>query len=316
MTPDTAFLLRTRSLLEGADERPRVLRPGTVRRARLVRRLVGCRDRPVALITAPAGYGKTTLLAEWELRDARPFTWSAADDADGALLAVQAAVSAGAPRVIVLDEAERVASGDLRRLLAVAGDLPPGAMLALASRAVLAEPAGRLRAQRLLLELGPADLAMTHLEAARMLAAAELTLDEDQVARLLARTEGWPAALSLAATSLEGVVDVDRAIAGFSGADRILADYLQCDLLARLTPSERTLLRRGSILSRLSGPLCDAVLGVHGSGATLRSLMRAGLPLTPLDRCDLAYRQHPLLASMLSAELMRVEPELAPSLHR
>src|SRR4051794_33441378 len=273
MAPDTAFLLRTRSLLEGADDRPQVLRPGTVRRARLVRRLAGCRDRPVALITAPAGYGKTTLLAEWELRDARPFTGSPADDADAALLAVQAAVSAGAPRVIVLDEAERVASGDLRRLLAVAGDLPPGAMLAIGSRACLDEPAGRLRAQRLLLELGPADLAMTHLEAARMLAAAELTLDEDQVARLLARTEGWPAALSLAATSLEGVVDVDRAIAGFSGADRILADYLQCDLLARLTPSERTLLRRCSILSRLSGPLCDAVLGVHGSGAMLRSLM-------------------------------------------
>src|SRR3954469_7761654 len=134
MTPDTAFLLRTRSLLEGTDERPRVLRPGTVRRARLVRRLGGCRDRPVAIITAPAGYGKTTLLAEWELRDARPFTWLAGGDADAAWLAVRAAASAGSPRVIVLDEADRVPSGDLRRLLAVAGDLPPGAMLALGSR--------------------------------------------------------------------------------------------------------------------------------------------------------------------------------------
>ena len=136
------------------------------------------------------------------------------------------------------------------------------------------------------------------------------------MARLLSRTEGWPAALSLAATALEGVPDADRAIAAFSGADRIVADYLDCDLLARLTRSERALLRRSSILSRLSGSLCDAVLGVHGSGATLRKLMRAGLPLTPLDRCDESYRQHPLLASMLRAELTRVEPELAPALHR
>src|SRR4051812_23846625 len=316
MTPDTAFLLRTRSLLDDAADRPRVLRPGTVRRARLVRRLVGCRDRPVAIVTAPAGYGKTTLLADWELRDERPFTWLADGDADAALLAVHAAASIGAPRVIVLDEADRVPSKDLPRLLAAAGDLPPGALLALGSRAFPDEPTGRLRAQRLLLELGPIDLAMTHLEAGRMLAAATLTLSEDQLARLLVRTEGWPAALSLAATALEGVEDIDRAIAGFSGADRIVADYLQCDLLVRLTPSERRLLRRSSVLTRLSGPLCDAVLDVHGSGATLRSLMRAGLPLTPLDRCDRAYRQHPLLASMLSAELMRVEPELAPSLHR
>src|SRR3954465_15772379 len=103
MTPDTAFLLRTRSLLDDAADRPRVLRPGTVRRTRLVRRLVGCRDRPVAIVTAPAGYGKTTLLADWELRDERPFTWLADGDADAALLAVHAAASIGAPRVIVLD---------------------------------------------------------------------------------------------------------------------------------------------------------------------------------------------------------------------
>src|SRR3954451_11948408 len=137
MTPETAFVLRTRSPLEGVGNRPRVLRPGTVRRARLVRRLAGCRDRPVAILTAPAGYGKTTLLADWELRDERSFTWLADGDGDAALVAVQAAVTAGAPRVIVLDEDDPVASGALRRLLAAAGALPPGALLALGSRGSL-----------------------------------------------------------------------------------------------------------------------------------------------------------------------------------
>ena len=189
-------------------------------------------------------------------------------------------------------------------------------MLALGSRAYLAEPTGRLRAHGLLLELGPGELSLTHLEAARLAASAGLALNDDQLTRLLTRIEGWPAALSLAATALKDAHDVDRAIAAFDGDDRIVADYLECDLLARLTRSERTLLRRCSVLSCLSGPACDAVLEVHGSGATLRSLLRMGLPLIPLDRCDNAFRQHPLLASMLRAELMRAEPELAPALQR
>ncbi|HEY6888939.1 MAG TPA: hypothetical protein VI300_14200, partial [Solirubrobacter sp.] len=316
ITPETAFMVHARPLPAGAGERPPRLRPSTVPRARLVRPLVACRDRPVAIITAPAGYGKTTLLAQWALRDQRPFTWVAGGDAAAAMHAIETAVNTPAPRVIVLDEADRIRSADLRRILDGARELPTGAVLALGSRACLDEPTGRLRAHGLLLELGPEELSLTHLEAARMVASAGLALSDDQLTRLLARTEGWPAALSLAATALEDADDVDRAIAAFDGDDRIVADYLQCDLLARLTWSERALLRRCSVLSRLSGPACDAVLGVHGSGATLRSLMRMGLPLTPLDRCDRAFRQHPLLASMLRAELTRAEPELAPALHR
>src|SRR5215218_5386308 len=74
MSPETAFMLRPRSPLAGAPERAPVLRAGMVPRARLARRLLGCRERPVAIVTAPAGYGKTTLLADWARRDERPFT--------------------------------------------------------------------------------------------------------------------------------------------------------------------------------------------------------------------------------------------------
>src|SRR6478672_10829430 len=142
MTPETAFVLRTRLPLLGPAEQPPILRPGTVPRARLVRRLLACRDRPVVIISAPAGYGKTTLLAEWALRDERPFTWLACGDADAALLAIQTAACARVPQVIVLDEAGRVAPGELGRLLNAARDLPPGAVFALGSRAALDEPAG------------------------------------------------------------------------------------------------------------------------------------------------------------------------------
>ena len=107
-------------------------------------------------------------------------------------------LSAPAPRVIVLDEADRVAVGrsatDPRRR---AKPSRAGSMLALGSRAYLDEPTGRLRAHGLLLELGPDELSLTHLEAARMMASAGLALGDDQLSRLLARTEGWPAALSL-----------------------------------------------------------------------------------------------------------------------
>jgi LuxR family maltose regulon positive regulatory protein len=127
------------------------------------------------------------------------------------------------------------------------------------------------------------------------------------------RTEGWPAALYLAALAL---ADEPGAVEDFTGADRLVSDFLREEVLAELTDDQRAFLRRSSPLAHATGPLCDAVLDVQGSGETLRELAATGLPIEPLDREDTAFRYHPLLAAMLRAELLRVEPERAPVLHR
>jgi LuxR family maltose regulon positive regulatory protein len=293
-----------------------------VPRPRLVRRLTACHETPIAAIVAPAGYGKSTLLAEWAMRDDRPFAWVALDAlapdeavAD-ALRLVQEAAASPRPRVTIVDDAHLAPPAALRRLVTAAHRLPAGSVLALASRSRLGARTGWLRAHRLMLEITPDDLVMTRLEAAMLLDGAGLELDGRHVDQLLARTLGWPAALYLAALSVADQADADGAIAAFSGADRLVAEYLGDELLDGLSDEQRTFLRRSSVLPELSGPLCDAVLETAGSAEALEALERHGLPLTPLDRCDSMFAQHPLLAAMLHAELLRLEPELEAALHR
>ncbi|MFL5579027.1 MAG: LuxR C-terminal-related transcriptional regulator [Gemmatimonadaceae bacterium] len=297
---------------------PPPLRGGIVPRAHLLRRLTAARETPVVLIVGPPGYGKTTLAVEWSRRDERPFTWvSLGDDAsDAALRAVADARLCERPHVIVVDDAQRADADVTRRLLDTARRFPRGTALALLSRTVPGEPNARLRAHRLVLEISARDLAMTHLEAAMLFAAAGVRLTAEQVDRLVERTQGWPAALYLAAVAIAEQPDADVAIAGFGGADRIVADYLRDEVLAALGRDDQTFLRRTALLRELSGPLCDAVLDARGSAARLERLARTGAPLEPLDRCDVAFRHHPLVTAMLRAELTRLEPEIESRLHR
>ena len=131
------------------------------------------------------------------------------------------------------------------------------------------------------------------------------------------RTEGWPAGLYLAALSLREQPDSPpAAIARFGGDDRIVSDYVADTLLADLPPEQVAFLQRTSVLDRLSGPLCDAVLSQAGSAGTLRDLARANALVVRLDRTDEWYRYHGLLAQMLRAELRRREPQLEAELHR
>src|SRR5829696_4298999 len=128
-----------------------------------------------------------------------------------------------------------------------------------------------------------------------MLSMAGVELDPGELEVLLRHTEGWPAALYLAALSIRGGRDPHAVVAGFAG-DRLVADYLRDEILARLRGPALALMLRSSVLSRLSGPACDAVTGASGSGTTLRALSRAGVPLVPLDHRDAEFRLHPLLA--------------------
>ena len=261
-------------------------------------------------VAAPAGYGKTTVLRQWAERDPRRFTWLPPT------ACATACRPAGEPRVVVIDDAQLAPPDELRRLVDAAGEWRHGRVLALVARTAPGEALGRVRAHGLTFELTSRELAFTHLEAAHMLALAGLRLNENQVAALLRRTEGWPAALYLAALALADAADADAAIASFSGADQNVADYLRHELLADLPEAQQTLLRETSILTRLTGPLCDAVTGRSGTAADLHALARAGLPLAPLDRSGRAYRAHGLLRSLLRAELARRAPALVPVLHR
>jgi LuxR family maltose regulon positive regulatory protein len=295
------------------DVRPR-LQPGMVPRSRLVRSLVACRDTPIAAVVAPPGYGKTTLLVEWAMRDKRPFRWlSGASGADEAVALIDAAAG---PQVIVVDDAHLAPAAATRRLADAAAQLPSGAMVALAARRALAIRAGRLRAHRRLVEIGERELAMSRMEAAMLLDAAGLQLDAAEVDLLVDRTEGWPAPLYLAALALAEQPDVADAVAAFSGSDRLVSEYLDGDLLSGLTEDQRAFLRRTSVLTRLTGPLCDAMLGADESAAMLGELRHAGIPIEPVDRQNTTFRHHALLAAMLRAELRRMESELEPALHR
>jgi LuxR family transcriptional regulator, maltose regulon positive regulatory protein len=311
---------------------------GLVPRARLIRRLAEARDVPVVVVVAPAGYGKTTVLSEWAEQDPRPFAWirldAAHDDADTLIASVGDALGAAGqaatpadlaacvaaapdPFVLVLDDVDALRPSDAFEVLqAIAEAMPPGSQLALAARREPALAVGRLRAHRRVVELRRAELAMGRSEAAALLHAAGLRLHGDQLDALVSRTEGWPAGLYLAALSLRAQPDVRAALEHFAGDDCVVADYLRDELLASVREDQFAFLVRTSVLDTLSAPVCDAVLDLAGSGATLAGLARSGTLLVSLDRNGESYRHHALFADMLRAELRRSEPDLEPVLHR
>src|SRR3954452_18527763 len=280
--------------------------PALVRRPRLVDRLLESPTTPLVLVVAAAGFGKTTLLSEWEERDPRPFVWIGVDDA---LSEVEPAHA-----VVVLDDLPVL--DDPETVTSLLERMPAGSQVALASRTEPALPIGRLRAHRKLLEIRSPELAMTRSEAAALLSMAGVDLRSDQVETLMRRTEGWPAGLYLAALAIRDQTDADAALARFTGDDRLVADYLHDELLSQLPSDQLDFLRRTSVLDRLSGPLCDAVLERDDSGAALAALSRSNLLLMPVDRTGERYRYHSLLAGALRAELRRLEPERERELHR
>jgi LuxR family transcriptional regulator, maltose regulon positive regulatory protein len=330
---------------------PAPTRPGLVPRDNLLDWLEASAATPVIAMSAPAGYGKTALAVEWAKRDPRPFVWLSIDqhDNDPAVLLTYLAVgldrvepidpavlvalaSRGAsisqrvlprlgaalsskalPVVVVLDDVHLLQDQEGLDAVAVLVDhLPPGSQLVVTSRGEPPLPVARWRAEGRLAELGPGELAMSPVEAGSLLAAVRVELADGEVAELTRRTEGWPVALYLAALSIKAQPAAKRV--GLNGRERFLADYLQSELLAHLSPERVAFLTRTAVLDRLSGPLCDAVLGTTGSAAVLESLERSNLLVVPLDRQREWYRYHPLFRELLRGELERHEPELVGEL--
>ena len=220
--------------------------------------------------------------------------------------------------VLVLDDYHVIDASDVQDGMAFLLDhLPPWLHVVIASRADPALPLARWRARGELAEIRAAELRFTPDEAAAYLnETMGLQLTAQDVAALEARTEGWIAALQLAALSMQGRDDVAGFIAGFAGDDRYVVDYLAEEVLQRQPDRVQAFLLQTSILGRLSGPLCDAVTGQGGGKAMLEALDRGNLFLVPLDDRRRWYRYHHLFADVLQARLLDERPGQVPDLHR
>src|SRR5690242_5133615 len=331
-------------------------RRSLVARPRLSDRLSRGAESALTLVSAPAGFGKTTLLAEWlavAAADERSVAWLSLDqrDNDPALFwtYLVAALNTGVPGedavplqppqppneaglvallndlsaisndvVLVLDDYHVIDARDVQDgMTFLLEHLPPQIHLVIASRTDPPLPLVRLRGRGELAEIRAADLRFTAGEAAAYLnEVMGLALTVADVAALEGRTEGWIAALQLAALSMQGREDVTAFIDGFAGDDRYIVDFLAEEVLQRQPGHVQHFLLQTSILDRLSGPLCDAVTGQDGGKAKLTALERGNLFLVPLDDRRHWYRYHQLFADVLHARLRDEQPDDVPDLHR
>ncbi len=294
----------------------------------------------LVLLCAAAGCGKTTILARWAEEDPRPGAWLqlAADDDDPLVLlsylgealksvarvdarftrwlrlpaaplrerilpALCDALQEASPFLLVLDDAQLLTSDacwEIVELLLSA--LPPGAQLALASRAEPHLPLARLQAAGALLRLDSTDLAFDVGETATLLRLRGLEASEQIASELQAATEGWATGLQLALLAGRGRPPRDW-LDDVSGRRHDIARYLMSEVLERQRPGVRSFLLQTSILDRLSGDLCRAVTGKATAGAILRRLARDNVFLASLDESDEWYRFHHLFAELLRSEL-------------
>jgi LuxR family maltose regulon positive regulatory protein len=226
--------------------------------------------------------------------------------------------AAGSRLFLVLDDYHLVTSTACHQSLGFFLDhLPAGVHVVLSTRTDPPLPLAGMRAKGELAEIRVADLQFSDAEALALLnGAMGLALGAEDVERLTERTEGWAAGLYLAGLSLHGRQDTDAFIASFQGHHRHIADYLGAEVLERQPEHVRRFLLRTSVLARLSGPLCDAVLDAEGAAQQLEELERSNLFLVPLDDRREWYRYHHLFAQLLRLELARRDPTLVPLLHR
>jgi LuxR family maltose regulon positive regulatory protein len=322
--------------------------PRSVPRARLIERLdEGC-ERHLTLVSAPAGFGKTTAIATWVAGCGRPVAWLSLDAADrnparfvahliAALQTIRPHVGQGvlgtlfSPQPPLMEAILTVVLNDIaaspERFILVLDDyhvvdarevddavafllehLPPQMHLVITTREDPQLPLARLRARGQMTELRATDLRFNPAEATAFLNdVMGLSLAEDDVTSLGSRTEGWITGLQLAAISMRGLDDATGFIASFTGSHRFVLDYLVEEVLHQQTERVQAFLLRTSILDRLCGPLCDAVVGDPATPGreTLEYLERINLFLVPLDNERRWYRYHHLFAELLRQRLLQ-----------
>ncbi len=351
--------------------------PNGVPRPRLIKQLEEGLHRKLTLVSAPAGFGKTTLIREWAHSGIRArgyeqrtvaetsttkYAWLSLDEGDNdpvrfltyliaALQTVEANLGGDALSILQSPQAPPPVEGILTALINDVADpsprlvlalddyhlvenplvhealtfllehLPPQFHLVIATREDPPFPLARYRARGQLSELRAADLRFTPAEAAVFLnTQVDLKLSAEDIAALERRTEGWIAGLHLAALALQSITstqnpqDINEFIQSFTGSHRYVLDYLIEEVLERQPEKIQTFLLRTSILDRLCGSLCDAVLKDAGTRSstssasgqeTLEYLERANLFIVPLDDERCWYRYHHLFADLLRQRLQQ-----------
>lgn len=336
------------------------VRAGAVDRRRLIDRLHRGLNGRLTLVSAPPGFGKTTLLAEWSAELAtqeRRIAWLSLDEGDNDLATfwtyvvsalqrvlpgfgadvlpilqapplppiqtildplVNDLVAASQPAILLLDDFHVIQASEIHDSVAYLVDrMPPGMHLVISSRADPMLPLSRLRVRGELSEVRASDLRFSPDEAASFLnQSMALNLSAQDVSALESRTEGWIAALQLAALSLQGRDDTAAFINAFTGNDRYIVDYLVDEVLRRQPEDVRRFLLQTSLLDRLSAPLCDAVAGGDGGKRILESLERENLFVVPLDGSRTWFRYHHLFADVLRAHLPDWQDTPPAELHR
>ena len=340
--------------LEAKLHRPR-RRDSWVQRDRLVDALHRGVRHPVTLVAAPAGYGKTTLLAQWLEGADRPVTaWVSLDSGDndpdrlwthvaaaleragcllsgsepagvagadagvGAVLPELVNALAAAPDdvVLVLDDFHFIESpARHEQVQFLIANLPPQVHLVIVTRSDPGLRLGRLRASSDLAEIRAGELSFTVEEAIELLAIHHVRLADATVSQLMECTEGWPAGLYLATLSLTGRTDPDDFVRKLSAGNRFIGDYLTEEVLSRHTDRVRDFIRTASVLDRFSASLCDHMAGTTDAATILHDLERSNMFVVPLDQTGDWFRFHNLFAAVARSELELTHPDRVRSLH-
>ena len=330
-------------------------RPGSVSRPALISELSRIQTCRLAIVSAPAGFGKTTLLSEWLSGTTLKSCWVSLGDSDNdpivfwsyIITAIQKTTpSVGdhflpsllAPQsnpiqvvtmllnalstedehlVVVLDDFHLITSDDIHEAVAFFIEYAPmNVHVILSTRSIPPLPLARLRARNELIEIEASSLRFSTEEAASFFnETMKLQLQSGYVEILEQKTEGWIAGLQLAALSLNGRSDIDAFIHDFSGDDRYIIDYLAEEVLQRHPESIRQFLLYTSILNQFNAPLCDAITQQPASTAIIEELEKANLFLVALDNKRNWFRYHHLFGEVLHTHLQQVNPEIVPELY-
>src|SRR5580698_6410367 len=340
----------------GSGRAPSRAGPGLIRRRDLIAVLDRAAQKPVTIISASAGTGKTSLLRAWadQLSQDRRIAFltvrpgqhdmqlfwltmlgavraaagtddaapppPAAPDSSGSSLVdkVLSELEESSDRLIlVIDDLHELSSPEAAgELTALLTRLPPGVHAVVATRRDLPLRLHKLRLAGDLAEIRAAQLRFTEHETRQLLAAAGITLPGPMAAMLHQRTEGWAAGLRLAVLSLAGHPDPERFVAEFSGSDRMVAEYLMAEMLDRQSPEVQSLLLRTSVLDRVNGELADLLAGAAGSERILLDLEDANAFVVSLDPGRTWFRYHRMFGGLLRLELRRTMPADIAGLHQ
>ena len=327
-------------------------RAGHVERTQLLVASGEFSQRPVRVIQAPAGFGKTIFASQLCAADPRPAAWVALRDSDNdvvrllrriaeALEAIEAVdpglideLQQASPRVdallarlqdgwlrrsalqLLLDDCHVLTSpGAVAVLRSLVDAVPAGALFVLITREDLPIGLARKRIAGEIHEIRASDLVLDESETRQLLELSSVNVGPDDLSRVWLATEGWAAAIGLVALAHAASPDVQfrRTV---SGANRDLADYFHEEVLGRQPAEVQQFLLQTSLTQRLSGPLCDAITGRGDSHALLDQLVRSNLFIVPLDQDHRWYRYHHLFQDLLQLDLVRSGADTAALLDR